>query len=144
MISMRVSMSKKQRSNSKFSFFSKLFARNETEYPPALDGRVTPWIVISKSKNKSIQKMFRVGQNWKPVSAATSLKISGQQTNTKKNIKLPPLDMQLKKSRLVVILKNSKPLKKRQITEAKVQSNPLPILNKQGVILRHNTKILAL
>ena len=127
-------MSKKKR----FSFFSKLFKRNETPYPAALDGHVTPWITIS-NKNSHPLKKNRASQ--KTILRVTDFKTKQKNTHSHQNIKLSSLDIQLKKMRLFLILKNNKPLKKIDVLTVKTPPPTAFTLNQEGVILRHKTKI---
>lgn len=127
-------MSKKKR----FSFFSKLFKRNEMPYPAALDGRVTPWILISNKNSHSLKKNKKSS---KTVLRVTDFKTKQKKTLSHQNIKLSSLDMQLKKLRLLLILKHNKPLKKIDVLTVKTPPLTGFALNQAGVILRHKTKI---
>ena len=136
-------MSKKKRSKSRFSSFSKLFKRNETPYPAALDGQVTPWITISNAQSHPLKKVKKMGQNKPAILRVTDFETRRKKTKSHQNIKLSPLDMQLKKMRLLIILKNNKPLKKIALSQMKISPISGFSRARTGVILRHKTKILA-
>jgi len=105
-------MTKKRRKGSRFSSFAKLFIRNETEYPAALDGQVTPWIAISKNNKKpAINGMVR-RKRQKGITRGIAPKILDKKQVARKRSGLPRLDMQLKKARLLLILKSGKPPRK--------------------------------
>ena len=55
-------MTGKPRKKRFLSSFFKIFIRKESEYPPALDGKVAPWIPISKLQKKTVSKKVEIKQ----------------------------------------------------------------------------------
>lgn len=136
-------MSKKQRSSNIFSTFAKLFFHKQEEYPAALDGRLTPWISASKERQKSLKKLHSDKKDWQAVSRGKPLAKRQKKTLNAQSLKLSPLEVQLKKMRLYLILKNSRAPKK--ITTKQIKARPLSsyAVNRPELTLRPKTKILA-
>ncbi len=132
-------MTQKRRRGGRFSFFAKLFIRNDTPYPAALDGRITPWIAISKNNKKIALGNIAGKQKQKIMSGRTAAKILDRKPVTRKQPGLPRLDMQLKKARLLLILKSGKPPREKTKT---ITNGNGTAQGRQDIALQARPKIL--
>ena len=126
-------MTGKRRKKRFLSSVFKIFIRKESEYPPALDGKVAPWIPISKLQKKTIPQKVEMK---KKGSCCLTKKQEGS-----KILKTPCLKNQLQKQNNTLFIKNSQPHKNKKIKPVKLAKQSA-VKKRCPITLRHGLKIL--